>query len=191
MCGTCHMLDRMTRAELDRLVTTIEAPPRLRPAPRATRSGAGAKVLTAWAGWTPAVTLAELDAARVAARRNQPVSARLRPFLARGTPQIYRITRRGIDKARPLTIGMTELNKSIVQRVAQHHGDTKGGDPNVIRRLANISPERVLIQAARLIDPRMTIRRAHGYEIWLQDRERPLIHNQDTRTFDESCEHAA
>ena len=183
MCRNCRLLQTVVGEEIDRLEADEASPP-LRPARRATRSGTGRAVLPAWRGWTPAVTLRDIQNAQAAARAGRIVPARLKPFLATGTPQLYRITRRGIDRARPLTIGMTELRKSIAQRTAQHHGDRVGGDPGVLDRLRNLAPDRVLVQAGRLDDPRMTIRRAHLYEIWLQDRERPLVHNQDTRTFE-------
>lgn len=183
MCQVCRRLRSIVEWEIERFEGD-EAPIRPRSAPRATRAGTGGRVLPAWRGWTPSVTLREIQDAQAAARAGRVVPARLRPFLATGTSQIYRITRRGIDQARPLTIGMTERRKSIAQRTAQHHGDRAGGDPAVLARLRQVPADRVLVQAGRLDDPNMTIRRAHLYEIWLQDRERPLIHNQDTRTFE-------
>ena len=159
--------------------------PRPRPAPGATRSGTGGSALPRWRGWTGTVTLGELNQAwtdRI--RRRTPIPRTLAPFFRTGTPNLYRITRAGIDRNRPLTIGMTERNKSIRQRVHEHHG-TQAGDPNVKAKLASFDERRILVQAG-LLSGRPDIRQAHGYEIWLQGRERPLIYQPDTRPFDEA-----
>lgn len=152
-------------------------------APRATRAGTGGRALPAWNGWSQPATLAQIQQAQRDARAGRSVPLRLKPFLATGKSNIYRITRAGIDRDRPLTIGMTQDTRSIAQRVGQHHG-TKAGDPQVRKAIAKLDPGQILVQAGRL-KGRPDIRQAHGYEIWLQGRERPRIYEPDTRTFDE------
>lgn len=155
------------------------------PARRATRRGSGRRVLPAWGGWSPAVTLRDINQAQAAAAAGQTVGAALRPYLATGRPQIYRISRAGIDRDRPLSIGMTETRRSVGQRLREHYRQPSRGDPAVHRAIRNLQPGQILVQVARL-GGAMSIRRAHGYEIWLQDRERPLIFDPTSRTFDEA-----
>jgi hypothetical protein len=164
-CATCRRRDEAAAAR------------------RATRAGTGGRALPGWRGWTPPVALRDIAAARAAARRGAPVPPRLRPFLATGRPQVYRITRAGIDRARPLTIGMTD-RRAVADRLADHYRRPHRADPQVHRALRNLQPGQILVQVGRLAGRNMTVRRAHGYEIWLQDRERPLILNPDTRTFE-------
>ena len=156
------------------------------PARSATRVGTGGSALPLWRGWTAPASLRDVFAARAAARRGAPVDPRLRPFVVAGLPQIYRVTRAGIDRARPLTIGMTE-RRSVADRLRDHFELPGRGDPRVHQAIRNLPPGQILVQAGRLASPRsMTVRRAHGYEIWLQDREQPLIFSPDTRTFERS-----
>jgi hypothetical protein len=110
------------------------------------------------------------------------VPAHIRPFLAQG-PQVYRITRAGIDRNRPLSIGMTKANKSIGQRVREHHR-LAGGDPRVKQAIRNLPAGQVLVQAARLTRQGQHPRRARNYEGWLQDRERPLLYDPSSTTFE-------
>ena len=155
------------------------------PDQRATRRGAGGRALPAWGGWSAAVTLRDIRRGQAAAAAGQPVSAAVRPFLATGRPQIYRIARAGIDRDRPLSIGMTETGRSVAQRIAEHHGQPFRGDPAVHAAIRNFQPGQILVQAGRL-GGAMNVRRARGYEAWLQDRERPLISGPAFRTLAES-----
>jgi hypothetical protein len=111
------------------------------------------------------------------------VALNLRPFLATGDANLYRITRAGIDRDRPLTIGMVQDTRSIAQRVGEHRAGQSRGDPSVNRAIAKLGPNQVLVQAGRL-SGHPDIRQTHGYEIWLQRRERPRIYEPDTRTFE-------
>jgi len=157
--------------------------PNPRGAPGATRAGTGGAAMPRWGGWSAPVSLQALRDAW-ADRRRQPISGALSAFFRTGTPNIYRISRSGIDRARPLTIGMTELNNSIFGRVHQHKCRADG-DPSVKAKIQSLDDARILVQAGR-VSGRPDIRQAHGYEIWLQGRERPLIYEPDSRTFDES-----
>lgn len=150
---------------------------------RATRAGTGGHAMPAWKGWSMPVTLAQIRQAQTDARAGKPVALRLRPFLSTGDPHIYRITRAGIDRDRPLTIGMTQDTRSIAQRVGEHRNSARG-DPQVRKAIARLGPGQILVQAGQLRG-HPDIRQTHGYEIWLQGRERPRIYEPDTRTFDE------
>ena len=153
---------------------------------RATRAGTGGRALPAWKGWSQPATLADIRKAQRDARAGRTVPLNLKPFLATGKSNIYRITRAGIDRNRPLTIGMTQDKRSIAQRVRQHYG-AKAGDPNVHKAIAKLDPGQILVQAGQLRGC-PNIRQTHGYEIWLQGRERPRIYNPDTRPFDERAD---
>jgi hypothetical protein len=142
--------------------------------------------LPGWRGWTPPVSLAAIDAARTAASRGGQVDALLRPFLAPG-PQVYRITRAGIDRNRPLSIGMTKGTNSIAQRIIEHYRQPSRADPRVNAAIRNLQPGQILVQAARLTRQAMHPRRARNYEGWLQDRERPLLYDPNSTTFDEAA----
>lgn len=155
------------------------------PARRATRGGTGRQVLPAWGGWSAAVTLRDIRLGQAAAAAGQPIATAVRPFLATGRPQVYRISRAGIDRDRPLSIGMTETRRSVAQRVGEHYNQPSRGDPGVHAAIRNLQPGQILVQIGRL-GGAMNVRRAHGYEIWLQDRERPLIFDPASRTFDEA-----
>jgi hypothetical protein len=156
---------------------------RPRPARRQTSARAPGSQLPGWRGWTPPVSLAAIDAARAAASRGARVDPLLRPFLATG-PQVYRITRAGIDRNRPLSIGMTKANSSIAQRIIEHHRQPSRADPRVHAAIRNLQPGQVLVQAARLTRQGMHPRRARNYEGWLQDRERPLLYDPNSTTFE-------
>jgi hypothetical protein len=155
-----------------------------RPSRRQISVRARGSQLPGWQGWTAAVSLRRLDATRVAARRGRPVPSALRPFLAPG-PQVYRLSRAGIDRDRPLSIGMTKGGNSIAQRVSEHHRRPSRADPPVHRAIRNLQPGQILVQAARLARAGMHPRRARTYEGWLQDRERPLLYDPNSTTFDE------
>lgn len=136
--------------------------------------------LPGWRGWSAPVRLSEI----VAARDSGPASARARAlsaFLARGS-RVYRITRFGIDRDRALSIGMTR-SQSILARILQHYGG-RGGDPEVNAAIRNLPQSRILVQAANLTRQGMHPRRAKLYENWLQDRERPILYNRDTTSFE-------
>jgi hypothetical protein len=152
------------------------------PARRATRGGSGGRALPAWKGWSTPVTLAQIQQAQKDVRAGKSVALRLRPFLSTGNPHIYRITRAGIDRDRPLTIGMTQDTRSIAQRVGEHRGSARG-DPQVRQAIGKLGPGQILIQAGQLRG-HPDIRQTPGYEIWLQGRERPRIYEPDTRTFE-------
>ena len=155
-----------------------------RPARGQTSARARGSQLPGWRGWTAPVSLAVIDAARAAASRGGSVDATLRPFLAPG-PQVYRITRAGIDRNRPLSIGMTKGNNSIAQRLTEHYRQPSRADPRVNTAIRNLQPGQILVQAARLTRQAMHPRRARNYEGWLQDRERPLLYDPNSTTFDE------
>jgi hypothetical protein len=126
----------------------------------------------------------------VAARDSGPASAQARAlnaFLARGS-RVYRITRLGIDRDRALSIGMTR-SQSILERMVQHHSG-RGGDPAVNAAIRNLPLSRILVQAANLTRQGMHPRRAKLYENWLQDRERPILYNRNTTSF-ESADYTA
>lgn len=156
-----------------------------RPARGQTSARARGSQLPGWRGWTPPVSLAAIDAARAASGRGQAVDPLLRPFLAPG-PQVYRITRAGIDRDRPLSIGMTKGTNSIAQRIIEHYRQPSRADPRVNTAIRNLQPGQVLVQAARLTRQAMHPRRARNYEGWLQDRERPLLYDPNSTTFDEA-----
>lgn len=156
-----------------------------RPARRQTSIRARGSQLPGWGGWTPAISLRAIDQARLAAQRGQPVAAALRPFVAPG-PQVYRISRAGIDRDRPLNIGMTKTSNSIAQRIAEHYRQPSRGDPRVHAAIRNLQPGQILVQAAVLPRSGMHPRRARTYEGWLQDRERPLLYDPNSTTFDEA-----
>lgn len=152
-----------------------------RAARRQTRAGTGGQVLPRFQGWTPPVSLAQIAAARVASRRGQAIPAHIRPFLAHG-PQVYRITRAGIDRGRPLSIGLALPSSTIDRRVREHRNQPSRADPPVHRAIRNLPDGQILVQAARI--GRMHTRQAKLYENWLQVRERPLLYQAGTTTFE-------
>jgi hypothetical protein len=156
-----------------------------RPARRRTSAPAAGTRLPGWRGWTPPASLLRIGQARAAARAGRPVPPALAPFLAPG-PQVYRLTRIGMDRGRPLSIGMTESRGSIAQRISEHYSQPSRADPGVHRAIRNLQPGQILVQAARLDRMGMNPRRARDYEGWLQDRERPLLYDPDSTTFDEA-----
>ena len=156
--------------------------------PRAARGQTGPSAvgsqLPGWMGWSTPVRLSDI----VAARNAGPTSGRARAlsaFLARGS-RVYRITRFGIDRDRALSIGMTR-SQSIMERMVQHHTG-RGGDPGVHAAIRNLPQSRIIVQAANLTRQGMHPRRAKLYENWLQDRERPILYNRNTTSF-ESADH--
>lgn len=156
--------------------------------PRAARGQTSPRLvgpqLPGWRGWSAPVRLSEI----VAARDSGPASAQARAlsaFLARGS-RVYRITRFGVDRDRALSIGMTR-SQSILERMVQHHSG-RGGDPAVNAAIRNFPMSRILVQAANLTRQGMHPRRAKLYENWLQDRERPILYNRNTTSF-ESAEY--
>jgi len=153
------------------------------PARRQTSPRARGAQLPAWRGWSPPVSLRDIDAARAAPAARVP--AHLRPFLSAG-PQVYRISRAGIDRDRPLAIGMTKSSNSIADRLREHYRQPSRGDPRVHVALRNLPAGAILVQAAKLLRGGMHPRRARNYEGWLQDRERPLLYDPDSTTFDEA-----
>src|SRR5207302_1179284 len=120
------------------------------PARRATRRGTGGRVLPAWGGWSPPVSLRDILQAQAAAAAGQPVPPAVRPFLATGRPQVYRVSRAGIDRDRPLSIGMTETRRSVAQRLVEHYRQQSRADPGVYRAIHNLQPGQVLVQVGRL-----------------------------------------
>ena len=162
-----------------------ESATRPRPARRQTSARARGSQLPGWRGWSRAISLRDILSARDVARRGGPVDPELRLFLAPG-PQVYRITRAGIDRDRPLNIGMTKGN-SIVQRLLEHYQQPSRGDARVHQAIRNLQPGQILVQAGRLTRQGMHPRRASTYEGWLQDRERPLLYDPNSTTFDEGA----
>ncbi len=132
--------------------------------------------LPAWRGWSSPVRLSTLIAAD-----GTPAENLYREFFDRGS-RVYRITRAGIDTARPLNIGMT-ISNSIYQRMMEHFRGSQG-DPNVRRAFGSMTADRILVQAGILDRNGMHPRRAKSYENWLQDRERPELYSPNTTTFE-------
>jgi hypothetical protein len=159
---------------------------RARPARGQTSARARGSQLPGWRGWTRAVSLRQIQTARAAASRGQSVPLELRPFITPG-PQVYRITRAGIDRDRPLSIGMTKSNNSIAQRIVEHFRQPSRADRRVHDAIRNLQPGQILVQAAQLTRQGMHPRRARTYEGWLQDRERPLLYDPNSTTFDETA----
>jgi hypothetical protein len=159
-------------------------PPRA--ARRQTSPRARGSQLPGWRGWSAPVSLRDIERARADQRAGRPVAPALRPFLQPG-PQVYRLTRAGIDRNRPLNIGMTKNNNSIADRVREHHRQPSRGDRPVHDAIRNLRPGQILVQAARLDRRGMHPRRAKNYEGWLQDRERPLLYDPNSTTFDEAA----
>lgn len=159
---------------------------RRRAAPGATsrRAAAVNPELRAWQGWSRPVSLAEIQRAQADQRQGRAVTDPvLRQMIASGG-QVYRITRAGIDRGRPLTIGMTRRTGTIATRVTQHHAGP-GGDRQVQQAIRNLSPGQVYVQAGRINARDRHNRRIKMFENWLQLRERPLIYNPDSTSFDE------
>jgi hypothetical protein len=152
------------------------------PAGRQTPGTAVGTQLPLWRGWSPPVTLSSI----IVARDSGVVPPALAPFFVAGN-QVYRITRAGLDRDRPLSIGMTKWHKSIAQRVIEHYRGPPAGDGPVHRALRGLPSLQILVQAARIQPVDMHPRRTRLYEGWLQDYERPLLYNRDTTTFDESA----
>jgi hypothetical protein len=136
--------------------------------------------LPGWRGWSAPVRLSDLVAARDAGPSSQAARAAA-PFLDRGS-RVYRITRLGIDRDRALNIGMTR-SQSILERMLQHFRGP-GGDQAVHTAIRNMPIGRILVQAANLTRQGMHPRRAKLYENWLQDRERPILYNANTTSFE-------
>lgn len=159
-------------------------PPRA--ARRQTSPRARGPQLPGWRGWSAPVSLRDIEQARSDQRAGRPVPPHLRPFLQPG-PQVYRLTRAGVDRDRPLNIGMTKNNNSIADRVHEHHRQPSRGDRPVHDAIRNLHPGQILVQAAQLDRRGMHPRRAKNYEGWLQDRERPLLYDPNSTTFDEAA----
>jgi hypothetical protein len=158
------------------------------PPPRAARgatsiaAAAGNTELSGWRGWSAPVRLSDLTAAQLAGP-SSGAARRLNAFFSRGS-RVYRITREGIDIDRPLNIGMT-ISNSIFERMRQHRRGP-GGDPVVHGAIRSLAESQVIVQAAQLIRQHMHPRKAKFYENWLQIRERPLLYNPNTTTFESS-----
>jgi hypothetical protein len=157
-----------------------------RAARRQTSPRARGAQLPAWRGWTAPVSLRDIEIARDSQRAGRPPPPHVRPFLQPG-PQVYRLTRAGIDRGRPLAIGITKNSKSIADRVREHHRQPSRGDPPVHAAIRNLRPGQILVQAALLDRQGMHPRRARTYEGWLQDREPPLLYNRNSTTFEEAA----
>ena len=137
----------------------------------------------AWGGWSPAVSLAQLRQAQGAASASgQPAGGGLGAFLTSGQPRLYRILRVGIDRDRPLSIGMTGSRRSVAERIWEHYRRPDRGDLAVHAAIRNLQPAQILVQIGRARGP-ITVPRAQGYQAWLRERERPLVDPQ-TRTFE-------
>ena len=120
-----------------------------------------------------------------AGRNAQPLPE-LRDFFRPGQ-NLYRITVRKASNQPYLSIGQT--TGSIAARVIHHYtqgGTRSRGEKNLRKQMRAAGARRVLVQPG-ILPANMPIRRAHSYEIWLQDRERVndwhLI--RDTRTFED------
>jgi hypothetical protein len=121
---------------------------------------------------------------RTRAGRNAQARPKLRPYFRQGQ-NLYRITVPSPAGPQHLNIGMT--SGSIAARTIKHYlsgGDSRG-EIDLHNHMRGADPRQIRVQPGNL-PANMPARRAHGYEIWLQDRERvsdwPLI--QDTRTFE-------
>ncbi|HEY0413254.1 MAG TPA: hypothetical protein VGD66_08930 [Allosphingosinicella sp.] len=124
-----------------------------------------------WTGWSRPVSLARIAAMRAAARHGWPLPAAARPLFAVG-PQLYRISRAGIDRDRPLSIGRTCADSSIAARIACLYRRPGPGDAPVHRAIRNLPSGRIFVQTAGRGLPRGRVER---YRIWLQASERPLL----------------
>jgi hypothetical protein len=143
------------------------------------------QVSPVWGGWSPAVTLGDINRAQRAATAGQTVDAALRPFLAKGHPQIYRISRAGIDRDRPLSIGITGAGRSVGRRLWEHFRQPSRGDKTVHAAIRNLLPSQILVQVGRLSGT-LSSRRAHTYNIGLQNRERPLVSDPANTALNDS-----
>ncbi|MEA3066368.1 MAG: hypothetical protein QOJ27_2829, partial [Sphingomonadales bacterium] len=83
-----------------------------------------------------------------------------------------RISRAGIDRSRPLSIGRTRAYGSIAARIAGLYRRPGLGDGPVHHAIRNLPFGRILVQAAGGDLPRGRVDR---YRIWLQASERPLF----------------
>jgi hypothetical protein len=161
--------------------------------PRAARSQTSRRAVGAqlpgWQGWSTPARLSDIIAARDAGPSSAAARA-MSAFLARGS-RVYRITRFGIDRDRALNIGMTR-SQSVLERMLQHYSG-RGGDRQVHAAIRNLPQSRILVQAAILTRQGMHPRRAKLYENWLQDRERPILYNASTTSFeaDDNVHHFA
>ena len=188
---------RAFRPSLGLAALRIAAPPAPRPArsgPRQqppppagnqTPASAVGPQLPAWRGWSGVVTLQELIDAVYDMQQRRPVRPFLAPFLVR-RPNVYRISRAGVDRRNPLTIGLTKNSNSVANRVIEHFRQQRG-DPRVRGYISGLHPRNVLVQMG-LFDRRHSLppRAAKAYEIWLQMRERPVIYNPNSTSFDEA-----
>ena len=151
------------------------------------RATARQRELRTFKGWTPAVTLAQIQAAQKQARAGKTVTDPvMRRMLAKGG-QVYRVTRAGIDRDRALTIGATMRTGTIADRIDQHHTSAKRGDKQVWQAIHNLHPGQIYVQAGIITDRDRHNRRTKLYENLLQVRERPLLYNRDTTTFEEAA----
>jgi hypothetical protein len=140
--------------------------------------------LPLWRGWSPAARLADI----VTAWETKQVPPGLARFFVRGN-QVYRISRAG--SAQALSIGMTKGQKTIAQRVYEHAKQRKRGDWRVFDAIQKLPLDQWRVQAA-ILDPQdMHPRRTRLYEGWLQDRERPMLYQRNSTTFDEIARRAA
>jgi hypothetical protein len=204
-CARCRQADRRVEASgfessRRRRVWPGQAPaprpsPGRRPPPapgqtRAPRDGP----FSEWRGWGTGVTLQELlnernrlkELRRTRAGRNTQPIRELRDFFRPGQ-NLYRITVRKTSNRPYLSIGQT--GRSIAARVIHHYkpgGKRSRAERKLRTRMRAAGANRVLVQPG-ILPAGMPVRRAHGYEIWLQDRERVsdwrLIRN--TRTFED------
>ena len=111
----------------------------------------------------------------------------MRRMLAKGG-QVYRISRAGVDRDRALTIGATLSTGTIANRVGQHHISKKRGDDKVWDAIHALPPDQIYVQAGVINARDRHNRRTKFFENWLQVREKPLIYNRDTTTFDEAAQ---
>ena len=191
-CGCRRRRRRARRFEAIGFETSRQ-PPRPPPAPGQTRAQPDGP-FSEWRGWGTGVTLQELCRERnrltalhrTAAGRNAQPLPPLRVFFRPGQ-NLYRITLLTASNRPYLSIGQT--TRSIAARVIHHYtpgGTRSRGEANLRTLMRAAGPTRVLVQPG-ILPANMPIRRAHGYEIWLQDRERVndwhLI--RDTRTFED------
>jgi hypothetical protein len=147
--------------------------------------------LPGWSGWSPPVTLEQLQQAAAFAAKSprhrelidrNPILGR---FFQQGQIPIYRIADRR-NVSRPISIGFAPGRSSSVAGRLSKHWLGQGGDPRVHRRLRTMHPAQIVVSMGTLARHLRSARLAHAYEILLQhgDAVQNWTFIQDTWTFE-------